>query len=103
MSRNRGDTLYLELDYTVNGLPIQEGDWDEIEFRLGSNRYLLSEGDIEWDSEIGKYVIFADQEDTFKLIGNVFEYQIRLRKGKEVVSDDVQRAAIGKTISQEII
>lgn len=52
---NRGDTLPIVLDYTINGTPIEEWDLDEIEFTLGSRQFLLSKGDITQDPTTGKY------------------------------------------------
>ena len=67
MSKNRGDTIDITLAYTVNGQPIEENQFDEIEVYIGENRYLLTDGDIVWNNEQGMYTLFVDQEDSFKL------------------------------------
>ena len=51
---NRGDTAILMLNYTINGDPLVEGAYQEIELQLnpqGSGvKKLLSLGDIAWGS-----------------------------------------------------
>lgn len=100
---NRGDTLYIQLDYTVNDEPLIQNDWDEIEFSFGDKQYSLSNGDIVWDNELEKYCVFIDQEDTFALKNFVTHYQIRLKKDGEVISDNVKPFAVGKVISRKVI
>ena len=100
---NRGDTLYIILDYTVDDAPIAEGDFDEIEFSIGNKQYTLTGGDIEWDSDLDKYCLFVDQDDTFAFSNPKTTYQIRLKKGKEVVSDNIKPFIIGKTISNKTL
>ena len=99
---NKGDTVYIILDYTINDEPITEGRFDEIEFYLGENRYLLSEGDIVWDSTTEKYYVFVDQEDSFKLTPQTI-YQLRVRSGTDVTSTGIKKLVIGDTISTEEI
>ena len=54
---NRGDTAYLLLNYTLNGQPLQEGIYQEIELQinkqggLSSIKKLYSKGDIFWSDE----------------------------------------------------
>ena len=55
---NRGDTLYIILDYTVDDAPITEGQFDEIEFSIGNKQYTMTDGDIEWDSDLSKYCLY---------------------------------------------
>ena len=100
---NQGDALYIALDYKVNGNRITENQFDEIEFYIGDNRYLLSEGQIVWNSDDGKYFVFVNQIETFKLQRNPIEYQIRLRKGTEVISSPIEKLDIGKSISKNRI
>ena len=100
---NKGDTLYIELAYKVDGEPLKQGDWDEIEFSLGNKQYTLTGGDIIWDIELGCYCVFIDQEDTFNLNNIKDSYQIRLKKGREVVSDKIKPFIIGESISRKVI
>lgn len=102
MSQNRGDTLDITLNYTINGQPIEQGQFSEIEVYIGENRYTLTGNDIEWDSEQNAYVLFVDQEDSFKLT-NKTEYQVRFKIGTRVISSNVKYMAIGKTLSNTVI
>lgn len=102
MGYNHGDTIELLLDLTVDDIPLEEFGADEIEFYIGPNRYLLSDGDMEIDPELGKYKIFLTQEATFAL-DSVAEYQIRIRKGIDVVSGSISKVKIGPTISKIVI
>ena len=97
---NRGDTLDIVLAYTVDGEPIQEGDFDEIEFSIGSRRYTLTDGDITWDEGEG-YIISIGQEDTLDM-GRA-EYQVRFKKGSKVISSSVNTLILGKSISKTVI
>lgn len=100
---NRGDTITIVLDYTVDGAPITEGEFDEIEFSIGAKRYTLTGDNIVWDDDLGKYTLFIGQSDSFAIGNNSASYQVRFRKGSEVVSTDISRLAIGGTISTTII
>ena len=100
--RNQGDTGYIILDYTVDDAPITEGQFDEIEFYLGNNRYLLSAGDIEWNPDLAKYCVFINQSDTLK-INSPMSYQLRLRQGRDVISTDIKKKTIGASISKKVI
>lgn len=97
---NRGDTLDILLAYTVDGEPIHEGDFDEIEFSIGAKRYTLTDGDITWDEEQG-YIISIGQEDTLDM-GRA-EYQVRFKKGSKVISSSVNTLTLGKSISKTVI
>ena len=50
---NSGDTVKIILNYTVDGVPISEGAFDEIEFSIGRKRYTLSDEEIAWDEAAG--------------------------------------------------
>lgn len=102
MSKNRGDTIDIALAYTINGEPITEGQFDEIEVYVGENRYTLTDGDIVWNSEQEMYTIFIDQEDSFKLTTKT-EYQTRFKIGVNVISSKIKYMPIGKTLSNEVI
>lgn len=109
---NNGDALYIVLDYKVDGEPIQEGQFDEIEFSIGdkyaknSVRFLFSNGDISWDPNLEKYTLFITQRDTLKLSSGVntyVEYQVRLRKDDVVISSPVETLQIGRSVSKQVI
>lgn len=99
---NRGDTVQILLQYTVEGEAIQEGEFDEIEFSIGSKRFTLTDGDIVWDSEQEAYTIQLSQEDTIALPG-VQKYQVRFKKDGKVISSDIDTVEFGKSISEEIL
>ena len=99
---NKGDTITIYLNYTVDGAPISEGQFDEIEFSIGRKRYTLSDEEIAWDEAAGAYSITLDQEDTFALSGDN-RYQIRLKKDGEVVSSGISVLTIGRSISKRVI
>lgn len=99
---NRGDTYPIILDYTVNDVPLEDAELDEIEFYYGDNRYLLSTGDITLDEETGKYTVFVDQVQSFGLDDRT-QYQIRVRKGVIVSSPKIDKIKIGEAISREVI
>ena len=102
---NNGDALWLMLDYTVgeNNTPLEDFDFDDIEFSLGEKQYLFSAGDIVKDSNTGKYCLYVSQEDTFDLVLNVSHYQIRIKQGDLVFSDDIRKFVVGDSISDEVI
>lgn len=102
MGKNRGDTINISLAYTVNGEPITEGQFDEIEVYIGENRYTLTDGTVVWDSGQKMYTVFVDQEDSFKLTTKT-EYQVRFRIGIDVISSNIKYMPIGKVLSNEVI
>lgn len=99
---NRGDTVQILLQYTVEGEAIQEGEFDEIEFSIGSKRFTLTDGGIVWDSEQAAYTIALSQEDTIALPG-VQPYQIRFKKDDTVISSDIDTVEFGNSISKVIL
>lgn len=99
---NNGDTFLFILDYTVDGEPIQEDYFDEIEFSIGNKQYLLSKEEIAWDSNISKYTVFIPQADTLNF-SMITKYQLRVRKGTEVASSKEMYLLIGNSISKDVI
>lgn len=99
---NKGDTLYIILDYTINGVPIEEMGLDEIEFIIGRKSFKLSEDEITVDEATGKYAVAIGQADTFAL-GGTSDFQVRFKKDGEVTSTDVDTIRLGKTLSKEVI
>lgn len=97
---NKGDALLIELDYTVNGEALKEGEWDDIEFALNSKSYSLSNGDIYWDGEA--YVCYLSEADTFDLrFTNI--YQLRLAKDGYVISSPITQWRVGGVLSKKYI
>lgn len=104
---NRGDTLSLTLDYTLDGVPLKQGAYDDIELQIGkegtrnSIKLLLSKGDIKFDTKTNKYVAFLDQKATFKLQEESL-YQLRIKVGADTVaSTEVERFNLGTVLSNK--
>lgn len=95
---NKGDTVNVILDFTLDGEPIKPGDFDEIEFTFGNKQYTLTDGGVTFDAEEDVFKVFVSQADSLAL-PDVFEYQARFRKGIEVYSMKAQKGALGKTLS----
>ena len=98
-----GDTITLILDYEVDGSPITENQFDEIEFCISTNRYLLSKGDIVWGITENAYVIPLSQKDTFALAGGNISYQLRVKKDGKVSASEIEYMTIKQTLSDEVI
>lgn len=113
--RNKGDTLKLILNYTLNDTPIAEKKFDEIELQLNSQvnrnsvKLLQSLGEIKYDKLTEKYVCYLSQAQTFKLKQDALnedsdvDYQIRLLNNGGVVSSDVGTFTLGAVLSKRIL
>lgn len=99
---NRGDTANVVLNFTLDGDPIRPGDFDEIEFTFGEKQYTMTGGDITYDADAQTYGVFISQADSLAL-PDVFEYQVRFKKGIDVYSTRTQKAVLGKTLSSTVI
>lgn len=115
---NKGDTACLLLNYTVNGEPMVEGAYDELEFQINhqwnsnSIKRLLSQGEIAWETvtyedDDGEhtftgYVIYLTQEDTFKMNGT-FTYQLRVMVDGNVGSSPINELDIGAVLSRKVL
>lgn len=102
---NRGDTIMITLDYTLDDVPLKKDAYDEIELQIGKDgirnsvKLLMSKGEIKYDTKINKYVAFLDQEATFKLREDSC-YQLRIKVGAETVaSTDVEPFDLGTVLS----
>ena len=112
---NKGDTLQLILNYQLNGSDLEQDYFDDIELQLNSQsgrnsvKLLYSLGEIVWDSEKNKYVVYLSQEQTFKLKQNQLnedsdvEYQLRVLLNSAVVSSDVGTFTIGPVLSKKVL
>ncbi len=106
---NKGDTIRLILDYSVNDEPLAEGQFDDLELQLNKESFgkfnikkLLSRNDIVWDQDLGKYVCYLSQEESIKLPNRV-DYQLRCYDGDSVVSSCISQFCIGDILSKEIL
>lgn len=116
---NRGDTCYLMLNYTINGEPMVEGAYQEIELQINeqasrkSVKKLLSKGEIQWgtltyeedeeEKTFTGYYVHLSQEETFVLERNINEVQIRVMMSDEVGSSAIAELDVGRTLSKEVL
>lgn len=106
---NKGDTLDIVIDYTIDGDAFTKDQFQEIELQFenqyDSSKYvklLLSNGDITWDEEVGKYVTALTQEQTFRL-SPACNYQLRVLVDDIVVSSEIGTMTIGDTLSRTVL
>lgn len=98
---NSGDTIKIVLNYTVGGEPLTQDFSGELEFCIGTKRYLLSNGGIVWDGEA--FCVTLSQEDTIALRGTS-DYQIRIKDADgNVVSSGIKKLVLGRSISKETL
>lgn len=117
---NKGDTACLLLNYQVNGSPLVEGAYQEIEFQVNPQLYinsvkkLLSKNEIEWttvtyEDEEGEtqtftgYVTYLTQQDTFKMGSGDSKVQLRIMMNNEVGSSNYSVITIGDALSGEVL
>lgn len=116
---NRGDTAYLMLDYTLNGDPLVEDAYQEIELQLNKQdsfeyvKKLLSENEIRWGTltyEDGNetktftgYYCRLSQEETFKLNEGKVRSQLRIMLNDEVGSSAISDFDLGKCLSVKVL
>lgn len=117
---NRGDTVYLILNYEINGKVLEEGAYDEIELQINSQgsynsvKKLLSDGSIRWGTveyvdennetqSFTGYFVFLTQEETFKLGTNKSNVQLRVKIGENVGSSAISDVVIGNTLSKRVL
>lgn len=112
---NKGDTLQLTLNYTLNGNALEKDAYDDMELQLnsqsGSNsvKLLLSNGDIGYDESSSKYKAFLSQAQTFKLKqselneDSEIEYQLRILIGTKVISSGVSTFTLGPVLSKKVL
>lgn len=117
---NEGDTACLILNYELNGSPLVEGAYDEIEFQINpqtnfSNvKKLLSKGEIVWGSAsyvdgeghtqtFTGYITYLTQADTFKIKDGTADVQLRVLIDDEVGSSEISTINIGNTLSTEVL
>lgn len=103
---NKGDTIQIILDFTINDEPLVEGAYDEIELQFNKQsaqngiKLLMSDGRIEWDGE--HYVATLTQKETMKLTSSS-EYQVRIAINGMVISSDIGKFGVGDVLSSKIL
>ena len=116
---NRGDTVSLMLDYQVNGSPLEEGAYSEMELQINNEnsskaiKKLLSDGGIAWKTinyenngsteTFTGYVAELSQEETFKLSAGQSMVQLRIRIGNQVGSSESSMFMLGAVLSTKVI
>ena len=116
---NRGDTVSLMLDYQINGSPLEEGAYDELELQINNQnssksiKKLLSDGTITWktihyndgssDRTFTGYVADLDQEETFKLVAGQSMVQLRVKMGNQVGSSGSSTFTLGAVLSTRVL
>ena len=119
MNMHRGDTAYLMLNYTINGDPLIEGAYQEIELQLNdqtapkSIKKLLSDNTIRWgtltyeDDGVEKtftgYYCSLSQDETFKFQQGLLQVQLRILVNDEVGSSDISSITLGQTLSRKVL
>lgn len=116
---NRGDTVALMLNYQLNGSPLVEGAYDEIELQINNQsssksiKKLLSKGEIAWKTinynvngsteSFTGYVANLNQEETFLLSAGQAMVQLRVKIGDQVGSSANSTFTLGAVLSSEVL
>ena len=117
---NRGDTVCLLLNYSLNGDPLQEGAYQEIELQLNKQdvynavKKTLSGGSILWGEvsyldEHGDpqtftgYYANLSQEETFRLSSGATNIQLRIMLNEEVGSSAISSINLGQVLSSQVL
>ena len=106
---NKGDSIRLVLDYSVNGKEIKKDQFEDLELQLNKESFgkyhvklLLSRGEMAWDEDLQKYVAYLPQEESFKLPNKV-EYQLRCYNDGSVISSNIGFFFMGDILSKEML
>ena len=107
---NRGDTIDLILNISIDGNPIEEGYADDIEIQFNyqsetaSVKKLLSNEDIYWSETQGKYALRLSQKDTFRLSEEVGGVQCRIYRNGVVISSTIKEDFnLGDVLSRKVL
>ena len=121
---NRGDTVYVILNYQINGSALEEGAYQEIELQINNQasfnsvKKLLSDDSIRWgtiqyldDNDVEQtftgYYAFLSQEETFRLMGarqvTKSNVQLRIMIGDEVGSSAITDLDLGNVLSSKVL
>jgi hypothetical protein len=112
---NKGDTLSLILDYTINDKPLEKDAYDEIELQLNSQsnknsvKLLYTNNEIIYDDATTKYQASLSQSQTFQLkqdelnTDSEIEYQLRILLATNVISSAVGTFTLGPVLSSKVL
>lgn len=117
---NRGDTVYLILNYQINGHDLEQDAYQEIELQINSQtsfnsiKKLFSLNEIKWgtieyvdDNNVTKtftgYFAFLSQEETFKLGSGCVNVQLRIMLNDEVGSSAISDLTVGNVLSSKVL
>lgn len=115
---NRGDTSFLMLNYTLNGDPLVEDAYQEIELTINEEssfrcvKKMLSKGEIGWGTltyedngtqTFTGYYAHLSQEETFKLQQGINDVQLRILDNNEVGSSAISSMELGRVLSSEVL
>ena len=120
MEMRSGDTMCLLLNYTINGSPMVQGAYREIELQINTQgqfnsiKKLLSDNSIEWgtityidDSDMQQsftgYYAKLTQEDTFKITSGQSQIQLRVMINDEVGSSAISDIDLGNVLSRKVL
>lgn len=117
---NKGDTAYLLLNYTLNGQPLEQGAYQEIELQINkqdahkSIKKLFSKNEIVWEENMQYkdtdgttknftgYVCELSQKETFSLPETI-DVQLRIMLNNEIGSSTISSLEIGKVLSHKTL
>ena len=116
---NRGDTVSLMLDYQINGEPLVNGAYEEIELQINKDsssralRKTLSGGSIKWETltysdngveEVFEgYVVHLSQAESLALANGQSQVQLRVKLNGQVGSSSQRNFVLGDTLSTQIL
>lgn len=116
---NRGDTAYLLLNYTLNGEPLVEGAYQEIELQINKEsnvhklKKTLSDGGIQWgtvsyeldgtEQTFTGYYASLSQSETFGLDDGECKVQLRVMVNDEVGSSAISTITLGQVLSKSVL
>lgn len=113
---NRGDTVCFGLDYNLNGSPLQEDAYQEIEFQINNEKSsksikkLFSKGEIVWgtiEKRNGEmftgYYVKLSQKESFMLNAGPSMVQLRIKVDDEVGSSDESSFDLGAVLSSKVL
>lgn len=117
---NKGDTIYLILNYEVNGHSLEKDAYQEIELQINvqgsfnSIKKLLSDNSIAWgtiqyidDDNVEQtftgYFAYLSQEETFKLSNKTANVQLRIMIDNKVGSSAISDINVGNTLSKKVL
>lgn len=100
----QGDEYSLLIAVSTEDDEPIETAFSDIELSFGDTfRKTLSAGEIKYDAELGKFKVYLEQEETFKMKGSE-RIQIRFKfNNGEVVGVDAGTYAVRQSISKVVL